>query len=61
MLSGLHNCNWFRKETLEFKKKFVGMHNKMFIFCPIIKIIYVLIKLSSFVLYSEQNDVGKHI
>jgi tryptophan-rich sensory protein len=37
------------------------MHNKMFIFCQIVKIIYVLIKLSSFILYSEQNDMGKLI
>ena len=33
------------------------MHNRMFIFCQIIKIICVLMKLSSLVLYSEQNDM----
>lgn len=37
------------------------MHNKMFIFCQIIKIVYVLMKLSSFVLYSEQNDMWASI
>ena len=61
VLSGLHDCQWFRKENLEILKNLQLSITKYLFIAVLYKLFYVLMKLNSCVLYSEQNDMWASI